>query len=253
MKLKKSSLPLYYQLEKVLRKRILSGQLKDGDLIPTERELCDEFGVSRITVRQALTKLEDLGLIRREQGKGTFVAPRSYGNMPLGLYGYIEDLFRLGEITSLKLTSRKLVVPDSDIAEEMKLDEKEKVYLFEGFRAMDDDSNCFFQAYIPQSIGRKIKLKDVNTPFLISHVEKAALETARKAIQVTSAKAASKELASKLGIKAGKPLLVIKRIYFAIEEKVLELAITHCPGEVYQSVARLDKISAKAIDEFDLE
>ena len=72
IKLKKTPIPLYYQLEKVLRKRILSGKLQPDLAVPTEKELCQEFGVSRITVRQALLSLESDNLIRREQGRGTF-------------------------------------------------------------------------------------------------------------------------------------------------------------------------------------
>ncbi len=74
-KLKKGPIPLYYQLERMLRRRILNGKLTPEKPFPTERKLCDEFGVSRITVRQTLMILENEGLIRREQGRGTFVTP----------------------------------------------------------------------------------------------------------------------------------------------------------------------------------
>jgi DNA-binding GntR family transcriptional regulator len=66
-------IPLYYQLENLLREKIVSGELEPGDKLPTELELIEQYGVSRITVRQALQALADEGLIERKQGRGTVV------------------------------------------------------------------------------------------------------------------------------------------------------------------------------------
>src|SRR5687767_14508721 len=68
------AVPLYYQLESVLREKISSGQFASQERIPTETELAVEYGVSRITVRQALSALEKDGLVRRKAGLGTFVS-----------------------------------------------------------------------------------------------------------------------------------------------------------------------------------
>jgi len=71
---RRSSVPLYYQLQELLHQQIASGRFTVGDALPSEGELCRRFGVSRIVVRQALQVLEDDGEIVRRQGKGTFVA-----------------------------------------------------------------------------------------------------------------------------------------------------------------------------------
>ena len=71
---RRSSVPLYYQLQELLHQQIASGRFRVGDALPSEGELCRLFGVSRIVVRQALEVLEDDGEIVRRQGKGTFVA-----------------------------------------------------------------------------------------------------------------------------------------------------------------------------------
>ena len=71
---RRSSVPLYYQLQELLHQQIGSGRFRVGDALPSEGELCRIFGVSRIVVRQALEVLEDDGEIVRRQGKGTFVA-----------------------------------------------------------------------------------------------------------------------------------------------------------------------------------
>jgi len=70
---KNGSIPLYRQLEEILKQRIKNGELKPGVQIPTEFELCEEFGISRISVRQALAELANDGFLCRHQGRGTFV------------------------------------------------------------------------------------------------------------------------------------------------------------------------------------
>jgi GntR family transcriptional regulator len=244
VKLKRKPVPLYYQLEKVLRKRILSGKLKSDQAVPTEKELCQEFGVSRITVRQALLSLESDNLIRREQGRGTFVAFRNDSNQQFRLYGTVDDLFHLGAQTSLKLHSKKLITPSTEVAQEMKLISGEMVYLFEGFRYLYDPHQAFFQAYVPEEIGKHIALKDTGSPLFIERVERVALEMAKRSQQITSASVADKALAAIMKIKKGHPLLVIKRIYFSKSGRALEMAVTHFPGDAYQGVAELVRINA---------
>ena len=83
-------IPLYYQLENLLREKILSGAFAPGDRIPTESDLIRRYGVSRITVRQALTALAGEGLIERRQGRGTFVTDRVVDNHVVTLRKKIE-------------------------------------------------------------------------------------------------------------------------------------------------------------------
>src|SRR6266487_2784197 len=68
---RRSSVPLYYQLQEILHQQIASGRFKVGDPLPSEGDLCRMFDVSRIVVRQALEVLEDDGEVVRMQGKGT--------------------------------------------------------------------------------------------------------------------------------------------------------------------------------------
>ena len=239
IKSRKTPTPLYYQLEKVLRKRILSGKLKPDQAVPTEKELCHEFGVSRITVRQALLSLESDNLIRREQGRGTFVSFRKDNNFQFRLYGTVDDLFHLGVRTILNLQSKKLITPSLEIKRDMKLNPGEKIYLFEGLRHLENERQAFFQAYVPEEIGEKIQLTEPDHPLFIERVEKEALEMVRRSQQVTSASVADKNLAAILKVKKGHPLLVIKRIYFSKSGRALEMAVTFFPGDAYKGIAEL--------------
>ncbi|WP_313362645.1 GntR family transcriptional regulator [Microbacterium sp.] len=80
------STPLHEQVRSLLMREIDVGTYAEGERLPSEPELCERFGVSRITVRRAVADLEGLGIVRRQQGRGTFVAPRRevIGAMTLG-------------------------------------------------------------------------------------------------------------------------------------------------------------------------
>jgi len=243
VKLTKKPVPLYHQLEQVLRKRIFSGQFDPDRPFPTEKDLCEDFGVSRTTVRQAMMSLESDGLIRREQGRGTFVNRRPDGAPRYELYGTVEDLFFLGAGTRLELSSKTLIRAEAGTADEMQLEPGDRLWLFEGFRHIGEHA-AFFQAYVPESIGREIDIEEQDGPLFIQRVERSALETARRAVQVTSAAVADERLARMLKIKPGHPLLVIKRVYFSRTGRALEMAVTHCPGDAYQNVAELVRVKA---------
>src|SRR3569833_738583 len=85
-------IPLYYQLKERLTQQIMGGDFQPGTLMPSERELSDRYGISRMTVRQALGEMVKEGLLLREQGKGTFVAEPKITQGLLRLTSFSEDM-----------------------------------------------------------------------------------------------------------------------------------------------------------------
>lgn len=83
-----SSQPLYEQLMQHLRTAIVTGQYEEGSRLPPENELCEQYGVSRITARRAILELVNEGLLERKQGKGTFVAPKKMSVSVMSLDGF---------------------------------------------------------------------------------------------------------------------------------------------------------------------
>ena len=82
--------PLYAQVKQRLMTRITEGTFSEGDFLPTEPELCDEMGVSRITLRRAVKELCDEGFLLRQQGRGTVVARRRIEQRLVSLSGFSE-------------------------------------------------------------------------------------------------------------------------------------------------------------------
>ena len=109
--------PLHRQLFLVLHDEIARGALAPGDALPTEQSLCDQFGVSRITVRRALADLADQGYIERRQGVGSFVRhhDRSDGEPPTGTY--LDNLRQTQFQTSIYVVEHDMRVPPSTIGD----------------------------------------------------------------------------------------------------------------------------------------
>ena len=89
---KKSPLPLYYQVEEHIKQTIQSEELQPGDALPSERELSENFQISRMTVRQAITNLVNQGFLFREKGRGTFVSNQKFEQNLQGLTSFTEDM-----------------------------------------------------------------------------------------------------------------------------------------------------------------
>jgi len=124
---KDRAIPLYYQLENILREKIKSGEYGRGDHFPTEDELVQSYKVSRITVRQALTSLEKDGLITRKRGKGSFVTDKTNQLEPMKLTGMIEDIIAMGIKTKTRIINFGFVFPPPKAIETLKLSGDEKV------------------------------------------------------------------------------------------------------------------------------
>lgn len=114
--LQRGSLPLWFQIKEQLRRAIDLGEWAPGEQLPTETELTEFFGVSRITVRTAFERLGDQGLVERTPGRGTFVARRSFERTVTRLAGFHEDMASRGFVPSARTLSARIVPGPSDVA-----------------------------------------------------------------------------------------------------------------------------------------
>lgn len=132
-------LPLYYQLMQVLRRRVEEGEWKPGDLIPSERELSETYGVSRMTVRQALAELVDDGLLRRAQGRGTFVAKPKIRKRLSRLTSFTEEMRTRGKRASAQILRLEVVPAKPRVADVLQIDSDQPITLIERLRLADGE------------------------------------------------------------------------------------------------------------------
>jgi len=113
--------PKYQKLAEMIEGRIDSGEFAPGQRIPSEGELCDEYRVSRITVRQALGALARRGLVKREQGRGTYVQPRRLRRDIRRIYSFTADMLALGLSPSSEVLEFAEAEADEEAAEALEL------------------------------------------------------------------------------------------------------------------------------------
>src|SRR3954447_18057502 len=118
MKLNNSiSTPLYDQLKQILKDAIGQGVYKSGEKLPNETELCDLYGVSRITVRRAIQDLADDGFLERKQGKGTFVTRTKITRELVSIDGFTDFSKQMGKTPSKRTISCEEIKATPEIAE----------------------------------------------------------------------------------------------------------------------------------------
>jgi GntR family transcriptional regulator len=111
----------YVQIEEELAERIRTGMLRPGDRIPPERELAEQMQVSRMTVRQALGRLADRGLLVRERGRGTFVSEPKLIQSLSRLNGFYDQMISQGILPSSRLLSGQEVLASAAVAQVLDL------------------------------------------------------------------------------------------------------------------------------------
>ena len=112
-----NGIPLYYQLMTLIKRYIISDVLKQGDLLPSESELCECFNISRTTVRQAFAALEKEGLVNRQRGKGTFVSVPKLRRSLNNLYSFSGEMSHLGLVADSEILSFEIIQPTPDLCE----------------------------------------------------------------------------------------------------------------------------------------
>lgn len=147
---KKSPIPVYYQLRNIIQKKIQNGDYREGDLIPSERELSEDFGISRMTVRQAMNHMVAEGLLIREKGRGTFVAKRKIEQRNIDSFS--ESAKKKGLVPSTQVLYFAKEPSREDIAEILGLSLTDSLYVIKRLRYANDIPVALEEVFIPVSL-----------------------------------------------------------------------------------------------------
>lgn len=135
---KEDKIPLYYKLAKIMEEKIESGVWKKGEKIISERDLCEMYGMSRITVRNAVNELVRQGRLEKVQGKGTFVVGTKIIQNLGNLYSFSKEMEKQGKISSTKLVNREIQKATLNIAKALGVEEGSEVIYIERLRCAED-------------------------------------------------------------------------------------------------------------------
>ncbi|HSJ53068.1 MAG TPA: GntR family transcriptional regulator [Anaerolineae bacterium] len=226
--------PLYRQIEEDLLAQITAGQLSPGAMIPPERELCERYGVSRITVRRAIGELETRGYVRRQQGKGTFVS-RSRIRREMGrLISFSEEMKAQGHTPGSRLLNLQHRPADKSVAALLHVPEGHPIWIVERLRLADDEVISLGTSYLNLPVHVYLTPLELNTEIsLWSLLEKKGILIA-EADTAVRAIVADARYAELLEVEEGDPLLVREGVNYSLSDEPV-------PIEAFEVVSRADR------------
>jgi GntR family transcriptional regulator len=223
--------PRYYEIEQALRARI--AELKPDDPLPSDAMLCEEFGVSRMTARNAVQRLAQEGIVYRVPGRGTFVAEPPVHRQAGNLLSFTEEMRRRGRTPSSKVLARELREPGPSEASRMQLRPGDVVVALRRLRLADDEPVAIEEAVFPAAaIGDLFESADLEHTSLHDTLVAAGHVPTQGRARL-GAEAAGPEDALLLGVAAGSPLLVEKRVIHDQDGRPLELCESRYAGDRY--------------------
>jgi GntR family transcriptional regulator len=237
---KNSPIPIYYQLEELIKELIEKGELKPGDAIPPEREYAEKFQISRMTVRQAFTKLVNDGYLHRIQGKGTFVAERKIEQPLQGLTSFTEDMKARGLKPGSQLIHFEIIPATAQIANQLSIQEYGPVYDIKRIRLADDVPMALETNYISANLIKGLTEQIVNQS-LYSYIEQQLGFQIDHAAQVIESSIANQIEAQHLNIKKGSPIMLIQRNTFLEDRTPVEFVKSSYRADRYKFMIQMKR------------
>ncbi|GAA2802612.1 GntR family transcriptional regulator [Saccharopolyspora taberi] len=235
-------LPKHVQLREILRE-LAANELLPGSPVPSERELACRYGVSRLTVREAVGQLVADGVLVRVRGKGTFTnRPRI--DSALHLASFTEDMRRRGMRPETELLGSAEQVPPADTAEALGLPPDRPAYWLFRLRKADGEPMAVERGWyhpdrVPGLLDRPL------TESLYTLLDRGYGVRLEQGTQTVLAEGADPETARLLGVRPGSPVLVFRRISTAQGRPVEDMTSWY-RGDLYQVTMQLDRTGVPA-------
>lgn len=203
-----SFVPLYIQIAQILRENIRDAVYKPGDKLPSEKELEQRYGISRITAMSALEELVNERLAYRERGRGTFVAKPFIGDLSF-FSSFTEDMLAHGFKPSSKLIEIRQVTPPQQTIQKLSMNPDEPYTLIKRVRLADGEPVVLQEAYLPSLKFPNLEQHDFENHYLYEIIRQKYGYNLMWSEAIVEAAAVSAADASHLAIRPGTSVLVI--------------------------------------------
>jgi len=228
-----ASQPQYVLMAQALMKDIAQGVYPVGSLLPTESDLCTQFGLSRHTVREAIRRLQERGLVTRKRGVGTAVKASKVEARYVQSAAEMSDLMQYVADTRLVTSATRDVIADHALAETLRCGIGQRWICVSGFRYVGKEKRpmAFTEIYINPTYGGVRKLIGTLKVPVYTLIEKQYGVTIVEVKQEIRAITVNPTEAKRLGVKPGSAALLITRRYLGANDHVLEIALNLHPGD----------------------
>ena len=235
---KNSRVPLYFQLEQILKSKIITGEFSPGEQIPTEKVLCQTYHVSSITARQSILNLVNEGLLHRSRGKGTFVTDLQQMKT-LEVSGTINDLIADGKSLQVIVLGIDRIRTPKRVAQILRMKEGEEIIQVRRTRNLDGSPVSYIKNYLPSAIGDKIGRRELRRYPMLQILRDRFKIPLKDGLQYIEAIVADYEIASALAVGLSSPILYIETIVFQERRQPVEFVQTFVRPDRYKYVVNL--------------
>ncbi|MCA7938564.1 GntR family transcriptional regulator [Burkholderia cepacia] len=236
-----SAAPLYVQIKDTLRARILDGTYAPHSRMPSEHELCAAFGVSRITVRQALGDLQKEGLLFKLHGKGTFVSkPKAFQNVT-SLQGFAEAMSSMGYEIVNQVRSVRTVKADRHLATKLNVPEGAPLVEIHRVRLLNREPVSLEQTWVPEALGKRLAGADLATRDIFLVLENDCGIPLGHADVSIDAILADDEIVDALYVEESSPVLRIERLTHDASGAPIDYEYLYFRGDAFQYRLRIDR------------
>ena len=229
-----SPVPLYHQLKLLLSDRINNGEWQVDDMLPTEEQLTERYGLSRTTVRQALRELELEGLISRYRGRGTFVSRPKLSHSPEPHHGLTDFLLQQGRKPGWRVLSADWAPAPAEAARGLQLEQGTAVFCLRRLRLADEEPIGYHVAYVSPAWAAAIDTDLLETGGSLHYLNAQNQLAGSYADRTIEAVPAPEAVSEALQVEMGSPLLTIHRLVIGRAGKPVEEMRAMYRGDRFQ-------------------
>ena len=224
---RESPIPYYVQLKSVLGAQIDSGVWQPGDQLPSEPELCRQYGVSRTVVRQALKEMSYEGIIIRRKGKGTFAAEPKISSTSLvhSLSGFAQDMAERGLMTINKVLEQSIVPANQKVASFLEVDELTPLIKIDRLRFVEGEPIVLVTSFLPYELCRELVQANLEEMSLYDYLEEKFNLKITRGRRLIDAVVANEYEANLLQIEMGAPLIRVESVSYIQDGTAIEYFI----------------------------
>jgi GntR family transcriptional regulator len=224
--------PKYHRVKETVLARIADGTWPPGALLPAEPDLCQEFGVSRITVRKAISDLVHQGKIQTVQGKGTFVAmPKVGERFVQRAFGIYEDMERRGLRLSTEVLRQEVISAPEEVRAHLGLRPGDRVHVIVRLRSIEGEKILISTTYIPEALCPGLVHEDLSTGSLFRLLRDRYGIKIGRGERSLEAVAADQWQAHKLDLALASPLLRLDSKAYLPDGRIFEYSQTFQRGD----------------------